>query len=303
MELRELGRTGLRVTRLGLGLAEIPRHDDSYSDVQAAGRVLNGALDGGINFLDTAACYGETEEMMGKTVAHRRDEYVLATKCGHAVGGASGESWSAGVIEESIDRSLRRLGTEYLDLVQLHSCALDVLERGEVIEALLRARDAGKTRFVGYSGDNEAAHWAVSSGHFDTLQTSFNLVEQHARSKGLLGLARAKGVGVIIKRPVANGAWGKDRSPSSYADEYFRRAGIIRGMGPLEGEPEDPHMLAMGFVLAQPEVDTVIVGTHNPAHVRSNIEMVEETPPVPEAAFEELQRRFDEAGDEWRQLT
>jgi len=303
MELREFGKTGLGVSRLGLGLAEIPRHSDSFSNLQNAGRVLNNALEGGINFLDTAACYGETEEMMGKTVAHRRDEYVLATKCGHAVDGASGEPWTAGVIEESIDRSLRRLGTEYLDLVQLHSCALDVLERGEVIEALLRARDAGKTRFVGYSGDNEAAHWAVGSGHFDTLQTSFNLVEQHARSKGLLELARSKGVGVIIKRPVANGAWGKDRSPSSYADEYFRRAGIMRDMGPLEGEPEDPHVLAMGFVLAQPEVDTVIVGTHNPAHVRSNIEMVEETTPVPEAAFEELRRRFDEAGDDWRQLT
>ena len=303
MEMRELGKTGLKVTRLGLGLAEIPRHDDSYSDVQAAGRVLNSALDGSVNFLDTAACYGETEEMMGRTIAHRRDEYVLATKCGHAVGGASGEPWSARLIEESIDRSLKLLRTEYLDLVQLHSCALDVLEQGEAIEALLRARDAGKTRFVGCSGDNEAAHWAVASGHFDTLQTSFNLVEQHARTRGLFDLARSKGVGVIIKRPVANGVWGRDRSPYSYADEYFRRARIIRDMGPIEGEPEDAHMLAMGFVLAQPDVDTVIVGTHNAAHMRSNIKMVEEMPPVPEAAFEELRRRFDEAGDDWRQLT
>ena len=95
MEMRELGRTGMNVSVLGLGLAEIPRHDYAYSDVEATARVLNNALDNGINFLDTAACYGETEEMMGRTVAGRRSEYYLATKAGHVTGGASGEPWTA----------------------------------------------------------------------------------------------------------------------------------------------------------------------------------------------------------------
>ena len=119
MEMRELGRTGMNVSVLGLGLAEIPRHDYAYSDVEATARVLNNALDNGINFLDTAACYGETEEMMGRTVADRRSEYYLATKAGHVTGGASGEPWTASVIEESIDRSLERLRTDYVDLVQI----------------------------------------------------------------------------------------------------------------------------------------------------------------------------------------
>ena len=302
MELREFGKTGLGVSRLGLGLAEIPRHSDSFSNLQNAGRVLNNALEGGINFLDTAACYGETEEMIGNSVAHRRAEYTLATKCGHVIGGASGEEWSARVIEESIDRSLKRLRTDHVDLVQLHSCSVEVLERGEVIEAMLRARDAGKTRFVGYSGDNEDARWAVDSGHFDSLQTSYNLVDQHARTQSLLEAARSNGMGVIIKRPVANGVWRRADSPYEYADEYFRRAGIMQDMGPIEDEPEAPVLTAMGFVLAQPEVDTVIAGTRNADHVVSNIDMVENRLPISEAVVEELRRRFDEVGDEWIQL-
>ena len=303
MEMREFGRTGLKVSVLGLGLAEIPRHGDSTSGVEMAGRVVNNALDGGINFLDTAASYGNTEEMIGRTVAHRRDEYILATKAGLVTGGATGEPWTTGVIEESIDRSLKRLRTDHLDLVQLHSCELEVLQRGEVIDALDKARDAGKTRFIGYSGDNEAARWAVESGRFDSLQTSYNLVEQHARTNKLFELAESGGVGVIIKRPVANGIWGKDSSTYPYADEYFRRAGTIRGMGPLPDEPDDPHLLALGFVLARPEVDTVIVGTHNPDHVRANIELVERGPPISSRTLEELYDRFDQVGQEWRQLT
>ena len=184
--------------------------------------MLSAALDNGINFLDTAACYGRTEELIGRTVAHRRDEYVLATKAGHVAGDANGEPWTAETIEHSIDRSLRRLKTDRVDLVQLHSAGLEQLRQGEIIEALRKARDAGKTRFIGFSGDNEAAEWAVGSGEFATLQTSFNLVDQHARD-GLLQKARAGGMGVIIKRPVANGVWGKDDSPYDYADRYFER--------------------------------------------------------------------------------
>lgn len=309
MKTTDFGNTGLEITRLGLGLAEISRQERSKV-VEEADHVLNAALDGGINFLDTAACYGRTEEIIGATVAHRRDEYILATKCGHTTDdGDRGtpwtehKSWTGAAVSESIDRSLRRLQTDHLDIVQLHSCDVDVLENGEVIEALAQARGAGKTRFIGYSGDNAAARWAVDSGLFDSLQTSFNLVEQHARTKGLFEAAEARGMGVIIKRPVANGAWGKGRSPYEYADEYFRRAQIMEGRGPLPQAPEDPILLALGFVLAQPQVDTIIVGTHNPSHLASNIEMVTHQLPIPTETVDALQRRFEEADDGWFQLT
>ena len=300
MEKVNLGNTGLEVTRLGLGLAEISRQERS-GVVVSAEQVLDAALDGGINFLDTAACYSSTEELIGRTVARRRDEYILASKCGHAVGEATGDSWTSEVVAESIDRSLVRMDTDHLDLIQLHSCSLDILKRGEVIEPLLAAKQAGKTRFVGYSGDNEAAEWAVASGIFDTLQTSFNLVDQSAR-KGLLAQAKEKGMGIIIKRPVANGVWRKDGSPHSYADEYAKRAEAMGRLRPVPGAPEDPVLLAVGFVYAHPEVETAIVGTHNPAHLVSNIEMVEKHLPIDDEAVKELYRRFDELGDQWPQL-
>jgi aryl-alcohol dehydrogenase-like predicted oxidoreductase len=299
MEKRVLGKTGLEVSRLGAGLAEIGMQLTLADEAQAA-EVLNAALDEGITFLDTAACYGTSEEFIGRSVAHRRGEYVLATKCGHVTGGYEGEEWTAQTVRDSIDRSLQRLQTDYLDLVQLHSCGVDVLERGEVIQALQEAQQAGKTRFIGYSGDNEAAEWAIDSGIFDTLQTSFNLVEQRAR-KRLFPKAKAQNMGVIIKRPIANGAWGASESPSEYADEYFERAQVMAEMGPLPGEVEHRILLALGFTYAHDAVDTMIVGTRNPDHMRTNIAWFNTKLPIDDALVQELHRRFDEVGGAWGQ--
>ena len=296
MEKRTLGRTGMEVTRLGLGLAEIFRQEMRGGGTEGATRVLNEALDIGINFLDTAACYGSAEELIGNAVSHRRDEYYLASKCGHAID-TDGEPWSRELISESIDRSLRLLKTDYVDIMQLHSCGLDVLERGEAIEAVTWARDEGKTRFIGYSGDNDAALWAARSGIFDTLQTSFNLVDQSAR-KELLGTAHANGMGIIVKRPLGNGVWGKSESPYRYANEYYRRAQLMAEKGPIDGADE-PILLAMGFLFAHEEVGTAIIGTHNPAHLKANVRMLEKDLPIPAAAVEKLYRRFDAVGADW----
>ena len=300
METSILGKTGLRVKRLGLGLVGVGR-TLTQADIDNSGRVLNSALDGGINFLDTSPCYADSEEVVGRTISHRRQEFILATKCGHVRRDATGTAWSAETIANSIDGSLRRLRTDHLDLVQLHSCDVEILERGEAIEALLGAQRAGKTRFVGYSGDNEDAEWVVESGLFDTLQTSFSVVDQRPRN-GLLGRAKAAGMGVIAKRPVANGAWGRASSPSAYAEPYWRRGQTMAGMGPIQGEPDDPVVLALGFVFAHPEVDTAIAGTASPLHLLSNIKLVEEQLPIPAEVVEELHRRFDECDDEWVQL-
>ena len=301
MERRPLGRTGLQVSRLGVGLAEIG-FQLALADQARAAEVLNAALDGGINFLDTAACYGVSEELIGRTVAHRRQEYVLATKCGHVAGGYEGQEWTAQTIEDSIDRSLIRLQTDYLDLVQLHSCGVDVLERGEVIQALLDAKQAGETRFIGYSGDNEAALWAIESGLFDTLQTSFNLVDQRARTH-LFPQAKAKGMGIIVKRPIANGAWGASKSPSEYANTYFERAQEMAALGPVPGAPEGRIPLSLGFTFAHDDVDTIIVGTRNPEHMRTNIQWTETELPIAAQAVEELHRRFEQLGAQWEQQT
>ena len=308
MEKRTLGKTGLEVTRLGAGLAAIGE-ELTKSDVAQAGRVLNVALDGGINLLDTAAGYFISEELVGMTVAHRRDEYVLATKAGRMQGGRSA-AWSYAGISESIDRSLVRMKTDHLDIIQLHSCDVDVLERGDVIRAQQDAKKAGKTRFIGYSGDNEAAQWAVDSGLFDTLQTSFSIADQHARTK-LFSQAKAKDMGIIIKRTIANGAWGSERSPTAdlnygpmrtYGDEYFRRVQIMIQEGPVQGVPENRILTSIGFVLAHEEVSTALVGTQNPDHMTSNIDIANDQFPIPQEVVEEFQRRFDKYEDDWRQL-
>jgi aryl-alcohol dehydrogenase-like predicted oxidoreductase len=278
------------VSRLGVGLAEIGHL--ALTEAATAGRLLNAALDGGINFLDTAACYGNSEELIGKTLAERRDEHILASKAGHVTGGYQGTAWTAETIRDSIGRSLARLKTDHVDLVQLHSCDVEILERGEVIQALLDAKQAGVTRFVGYSGDGEAARWAIESDHFDTLQISFNLVDQEPR-KELLPMAQERGMGVIVKRPIANAVWGANGGSGRQA--YRERAAHMADLGPLEGAPQDPIALALGFTLAHAEVDTAIVGTRNPEHMKSNLAIVENPLPLPDQVVEELHRRFDQA--------
>ena len=306
MEKATLGKTGLQVSRLGVGLVELGT-ELSLSDVGQARRVLNTALDGGINFLDTAECYGVSEELIGLAVAHRRDEYILATKAGHVRGGYVGEPWTGRTVSDSIDRSLRRMNTDYLDLVQLHAYDLTGPPPDHVIEALLKAKEAGKTRFVGYSAENRWAKWAIESDLFDTLQTAFSLLDQAARTK-LFSLAEEKGIGLIIKRPIANGMWGRDSVPSGYvswdgvANMLLERYRRIAEMGPVPGASDDGILLALGFVLAHPEVDTAIVGTHDPDHMRANIDMVHNDLPIPTEAVDELRRRYDLLGADWVQV-
>ena len=317
MDSVKLGSTGINVSPIGIGLSEIGQVKLEVSEVSS---ILNTAIDGGINFLDTAACYGGSEELIGKTVSHRRDEFTLATKCGHTncLCGTIGEKcthqsiklqnpdWSGQTISDSIERSLKRLQTDYIDLVQLHSCDINTLENSDVIDALIKAKESGKTRFIGYSGDNDNALWAVQSGQFDTLQTSFNIVDQNARNK-LLPEAASRNMGVIVKRPIANGVWARAQVPrrgfpTTYAEEYFDRAKAIASLGPLK-EVDDPIKLAMGFTFAHPEVDTAIIGTTNPKHILSNISMMNEGLSISDENLNTLVKRFNELGENWNQLT
>ena len=233
-----LGRTGLKVSRLGVGLVEIGV-ELGWADEAQAAEVLNTALDAGINFLDTAECYGISEEVIGRSIAHRRHEYVLATKAGHVRHGYTGAPWSGKTVADSIDRSLRRLRTDYVDLVQLHAFDLDRPAPDDAIEALLRAKEAGKTRFAGYSADNEHALWAVQSGHFDTLQCVFSLLDQHPRTK-TFPLAEQNDVGLIVKRPIGNAMWRSDRVPQGRLTEegvafmLLERAQAMAELGPIQ---------------------------------------------------------------------
>src|SRR3954453_2200644 len=168
METRRFGGTDMRVGVLGFGGAEIGFEE---AEPEAVARLLGEALDAGLNVIDTAECYLGSEDLIGQAVAGRRQDYYLFTKCGHPEQPGVGD-WRPESLLASIERSLRRLRTDQVDLVQLHSCSEDDLKKGDVIAALQTARDRGHTRYIGYSGDGEAAEYAIESGVFDALQTS-----------------------------------------------------------------------------------------------------------------------------------
>ncbi|HYN85403.1 MAG TPA: aldo/keto reductase [Pyrinomonadaceae bacterium] len=294
MERRVLGGTGMDVSVLGFGGSEI-----GYEGVDAAtvGRLLGGALDAGLNVIDTAECYLESEELIGRAVAHRRDEFYLFTKCGHA-SGLPHPDWTPALVTQSIERSLKRLRTDRLDLVQLHSCSAEVLREGGVIDALRRARDEGKTRFIGYSGDGRDALHAVECGAFDTLQTSVNVADQQALEL-TLPPARGRGMGVIAKRPVANAVWRHESRPSDeYVRPYWERVRRL-GYDFLKRDVGEAVGTALRFTLSVPGVHTAIVGTTRPGRWRENAEQLAAGPLAPEE-FDAIRARWKEvAPDDW----
>ena len=165
LEKRKFGKTDMQVAVLGFGGAEIGYEK---TDPQTVGKLLNAALDAGLNVVDTAECYLDSEVQIGAAIGKRRKEYYLFTKCGHILPDESrGDAWSKAAVTASIERSLKRLKTDVIDLVQLHSCSLEELKKGECIEALEAAKKAGKTRYIGYSGDSLAAKYAIECGRFD----------------------------------------------------------------------------------------------------------------------------------------
>ena len=163
METRQFGKTDMKVSVLGFGGAEIGFEKAS---VDVVGRVLGDALDAGLNVIDTAECYLQSEELIGQAVAARRSEFYLFTKCGHPEGPYVGD-WRPESLLRSIERSLQRLKTDRVDLVQLHSCSEEELRKGDVIAALQDApANKGYTRYIGYSGDGQAARYAIECRRF-----------------------------------------------------------------------------------------------------------------------------------------
>ena len=277
------------VSVLGFGGSEIGYENASRETVAD---LLNSALDAGLNVIDTAECYHNSEELIGQAVSNRRKDFYLFTKCGHPHGYGERADWSKASILESIQRSLRRLKTEKVDLVQLHSCSEVELRKGEAIEALRTARERGYTRYIGYSGDSQAARVAVETGAFDTLQTSINLPAQEA-SELTLPLAREKQMGVIAKRPIANAAWKTGHRPiDSYHHEYWERLRKLKYHF-LDSDVEKAVAIALRFTLSIPGVHTAIVGTKNPDRWRQNAKFLDGGA-LDKSLFNEIRERWEE---------
>ena len=289
MDARPLGATGITVPVLGLGAGPLGASTLSEGE---AGALLNGALDLGVTLIDTARSYGLSEERIGRHLAKRRAEFVLSTKGGYGVDGVA--DWTAEAITLGINRALRTLRTDRIDIFHLHSCPRATLEDERILDALESALTEGKIRVAAYSGEGEALGWAIGCGQFGVVETSVNLVDQRSLVQ-VLPMAAEKGLGVLAKRALANAVWRFTVSPDPEdLRTYWERWHEIR----LDPEPMDWAPVALRFSAYSPGVSCALVGCGRLEHLRENVAAVERGP-LPDAEAKVFHDLFDAKDQGW----
>ena len=289
-----LGRTGLEVTTLGFGAMELrgapsgPPITDAEAD-----RLLNSVLDEGINFIDTSIDYGRSEELIGRCIAHRRAEYVLASKCGCVPGAPQGSEHvhTADNVRAGVEHSLRTMGTDHLDIVQFHrSLTPEEFNAEGALDAALALRDEGKVRFVGVSAVLPTLDQQIDMGVFDVFQIPYSALQ--AEHDDAIARASAAGAGIIIRGGVARGApadWESRRYYMVSTQDMRDRWETARLDELLDGMTRVEFMLR--FTLSHPDLDTTIVGTANLAHLRANLATAGHGP-LPPGILAEATRRL-----------
>lgn len=293
MQYRPFGATGLRVSPIGIGTTHNPE-------------VLACLLDAGANLIDTAQCYEGHEAFLGATVSHRRDEFVLVSKCGHHNVLPDGSMRSREISMDDVDGALQRLHTDHLDVMLLHSYDRDLLERGDAVAVLLEARRAGKIRFAGYSGDNDTARLAATIDGLDVIELSVSIADQHGID-AVLPQCIASGSGTIAKRPVANAAWrwlGRPEAeiPPAVLPYVQRLAAMQIDPAIAAALPGGWSELAVRFNVSVPGLGTSIIGTGSLENAGANVAYASRGP-LPSGMFEDLRTKFlaarTRAGAEW----
>ena len=291
MQQRELGGTTLSASVVGLGAGQVGEADVTEAEAAA---LLNGALDLGVTLVDTALSYGSSEERIGRHLGHRRSEFVLTSKGGSGVPGQ--QDWTPGSVRAGIEQTLRRTRSERVDVYFLHSCPLEVLQRGDLQDTLDGAAADGLIGIAGYSGDNEALAYAAASGRFGAIECSVNVVDQW-NLRHVVG--RAPELGVIAKRPIANAPWRFTERPTGhYAELYWER------LRELDLDPGDLGWaeLALRFSAYAPGVHTAIVGTAKLANLTANVEAAARGPLPPEV-LHEIDAAWRRVGSDWPSST
>ena len=299
---RKLGRTGLNVTALGFGALELRGMVAGVGRELKPGqpeRILNAVLDAGINYIDVAADYGEAEGHIGRCIYNRRQEFILASKCGcppdvskfepaertrYAVPLPQLHDYSRENMIKTCDQSLRRMKTDYLDVLQFHfSPARNILEQEKAVQTLESLKREGKIRFIGCSSilPNITDH--IKMGVFDVLQVPYSAL-QPEHEDVIVAAARA-GVGIVIRGGVAKGPPGKGQGSADLWDLWDKAE--LNEL--LDGEHRTGFMLR--FTITNPNIHTTVVGTLDPEHLLENIAAVLKGP-LPASVYSEAKRRL-----------
>jgi len=303
MTKRPFGKTSLFVSILGFGAAPVAY---LQPDRERSVKVIESLLDAGVDFIDTAASYPGSEQFLGDHFSHRRDEFILVSKCGQTIPESDAPAWSEPTITATVDRALRNLQTDHVDVMLLHSCSLDILQKGEALGALMKARDAGKIRFIGFSGDNEPAAFCAAVPDVAVIELSINIADQ-SNIDNVLPIARKNNVGIIAKRPIANAAWKEvSQQPGMYKHysktytERLRQMGVPPSSVGFNGAGGDAALwpeMALRFTLSIPGVHTAIIGTTSPENAAANVRYAN-AGPLPEDVTRKLRGAFHKADPE-----
>ena len=297
---RTLGRTGLEVTRLGYGAMSLDNGRLTPVTPEQAEATLQAVLNAGINLIDTSPDYGDSEELIGRYIADRRGEYFLASKCGCPVdvpAGTTGHVYTRENIIAGVEQSLRRMKTDYLDIVQFHgSPSRATLEESGAIETVLELQRQGKVRFIGMSGVLPDLEDHIAMGVFDEFQIPYSALQRD--HEAAIAVAKQAGAGTVIRggavrgAPAQDKAWAVRRLPE-VAEERPRAIWERARLDDLlDGAPAIEFTLRFAF--SNPDMDTTIVGTANPNHLQANLDALAKGP-LPADVYAEALRRLDAA--------
>ena len=312
MKYRELGKTGWRISEVGLGCWQIGGADWGEVSEEAAFGVLSAALDSGVNFLDTADVYGlgRSESLIGAFLRERTESIYLATKLGRFPEPGWPKNFSYDTIKSHVEASLKRLGREQIDLIQLHCIPSEVLREGEVFDSLRRIKAAGLIREFGVSVESmEEGKLCLAQEGLASLQIIFNLFRQKP-IESLFEEALAKRVGLIVRLPLASGMLsGKFTRETRFAESdhrHYNRDGAHFNVGEtfagIEFEeaidlvekvreivPADMQMAdaALRWCLDHPAVSTIIPGAKRVGQVQANC-AVSKLPALTESTHQAL---------------
>lgn len=300
MKYRQLGKTGFDISEISLGTWQVGGKWGSGFDDKLADRIINTAIDHGVNFIDTADVYenGASETAVGRVVRARSERVYVATKCGRQINPHTNENYTPKVLRGYVEDSLKRMGFEALDLVQLHCPPWEVYYRPEIFEEFDKLKQEGKILNLGVSVERvEEALKAIEYPNVTTVQIIFNIFRQRPAELFFKEAARRK-VGVIARVPLASGLLTgnyskstefskKDHRNFNREGEYFDKGETFSGVDYKLGLKAveqikrlypDVHNLApiaLQWILKFPEVSCIIPGASKVEQVLSNLSVYE----------------------------